>query len=39
MSEEENDDNEDLENEREKINNLGVGSTWELLIGKKKKEE
>lgn len=39
MSEDENNDDEDLEEEREKLKNLGVGSTWDLLSSKKKKDE
>ena len=39
MSEDENKDDEDLEEEREKLKNLGVGSTWDLLSSKKKKDE
>jgi len=40
MSEEKNNDQEDLEEEREKLNNLGVKNTWNILsdLTKKKKE-
>ena len=39
MSEDENNEDDNLEEEREKLKNLGVGSTWDLLTSKKKKEE
>jgi len=40
MSEEEEDiDEEERNNERQKLKNLGVGSTWDLLTGKKKNED
>ena len=39
MSEDENNEDDNLEEEREKLKNLGVGSTWDLLTTKKKKEE
>ncbi|MFX0031157.1 MAG: hypothetical protein ACFE8E_00785 [Candidatus Hodarchaeota archaeon] len=40
MSEEKNNDQEDLEEERKKLDNLGVKSTWNILsdLSKKKKE-
>lgn len=40
MAEEENDEKEDVEQEREKLKNLGVNSTWNILsdLTKKKKE-
>jgi len=39
MSEEEDMDEKEMENERQKLKDLGVGSTWDLLISKKKKED
>ncbi len=39
MSEDEEVDEKEIENEREKLKNLGVGSTWDILTGKKKKED
>ena len=40
MSEEKKNDQEDLEEERKKLNNLGVQNTWNILsdLSKKKKE-
>ncbi|MFX1259790.1 MAG: hypothetical protein ACFFAN_18210 [Promethearchaeota archaeon] len=41
MTEDQNKDQEKLEQEREKLKNLGVKSTWNILtdLTKKKKEE
>jgi len=40
MSEEDKDSSEkDLKKEREKLNNLGVTSTWHLLTDSKRKEK
>jgi len=41
MSEDQNKDQEKLEQEREKLKNLGVKSTWNILtdLTKKKKED
>ncbi|MFX0025355.1 MAG: hypothetical protein ACFE8M_02995 [Candidatus Hermodarchaeota archaeon] len=41
MSEDQNNDQENLEQEREKLKNLGVKGTWNILtdLTKKKKEE
>ncbi len=40
MSEEEIEQDEDLEEERKKLKELGVNSTWNILIsGEKKKKE
>ncbi len=41
MSVEEKNDKNDINNERKKLNELGVGSTWNILtdLTKKKKEE
>jgi hypothetical protein len=39
MSKEEKKDNENVKGEREKLNKLGVTSTWDLLSSKKKKED
>jgi len=39
MSEEEKKEEEDMENERQKLTELGVNSTWELLSSDEKKEK
>ena len=39
MSEEESDDDEEVKEERQKLKDLGVGSTWDLLTGKKKNDK
>lgn len=39
MSEDEDMDDKERDNERQKLKNLGVGSTWDLLTGKKKNED
>ena len=38
MSEEEKKEEEDMENERQKLTELGVNSTWDLLSSGEKKE-
>ena len=39
ISEEEKEDNEEVESERKKLKELGVGSTWDLLSNKKKEDK
>lgn len=39
MSEEEDMDEKEKDSERQKLKDLGVGSTWDLLTSKKKKED
>jgi hypothetical protein len=39
MSEEEKKEEEDMENERQKLTELGVNSTWDLLSSDEKKEK
>jgi hypothetical protein len=39
MSEDEKENEENIENERKKLKELGVESTWDLLTGKGKKEK
>ncbi|MCK4287521.1 MAG: hypothetical protein KAX18_15020 [Candidatus Lokiarchaeota archaeon] len=39
MSEEEKKEEEEMENERQKLTELGVNSTWELLSSDEKKEK
>lgn len=39
MNEEEKKEEEDMENERQKLTELGVNSTWELLSSEEKKEK
>ena len=39
MSEEEKKEEEEMENERQKLTELGVNSTWDLLSSDEKKEK
>jgi len=39
MNEEEKKEEEDMENERQKLTELGVNSTWDLLSSDEKKEK
>lgn len=39
MSEDEKENEENIENERKKLKELGVEGTWDLLTGKGKKEK
>jgi len=39
MSEEKDLDEEEVEGERKKLKDLGVGSTWDILTNKKKKDD
>jgi len=39
MSEEEDMDEKERDTERQKLKDLGVGSTWDLLTSKKKNED
>ena len=39
MSDEETSDEKEVEDERKKLKELGVGSTWDILTSSKKKEE
>ena len=39
MSDDEDPTEEEVEDERKKLKNLGVGSTWDILTNKKKKDD
>ena len=39
MSDEETSDDKEVEDERKKLKDLGVSSTWDILTSSKKKEE